>query len=209
MPRYESAFAPSPAASRGTRKPASAPSALASTSTCATLSGQGTRHFAPSSSQPPSLGRASVRGRYGSESKRGSCSASVPSALGLSISAGKQLRLLRVRAEVRDRVPEQSRCEDRERDREVAERELLGDERAGERAARAAAAELLGESVRDQAELVRAREHVVRDLARLVGFAGARADLALREFADGVADQRLLFRGLEVDHAPSMADSLA
>ena len=58
----------------------------------------------------------------------------------------------------------------------------------------------LGQRVRDQAELVGPREHVVRQLARFAALARAGPHLARRELAHGLDDEPLLVAGLEVDH---------
>ncbi len=113
---------------------------------------------------------------------------------------GQKLRALLVAAEIGHGIREQSRCQDREREREIAEGQLFGNQRSGERASRVATAEGLGESIRDESELVRAREHLGGDLSRLVGFARTRPDLAARELRHGVADQDLFLGRLEIDH---------
>jgi hypothetical protein len=103
-------------------------------------------------------------------------------------------------AQVLDGKRRQGRRENREGDREVAPRQLLGHQRGGHRAALAAAARGLLDGIGHQSQLVGMGEHVTGKLPRLVALAGLRPDLVLGELAHGFDDQGLLVARFEVDH---------
>ena len=111
----------------------------------------------------------------------------------------RKLALLFIRSEFRNWKGTEAWREDRERDGEIADRQLLRDQRARHRAAFAAAAGRLRQRVRDEPQLVRLLDHLLRQLLRLVALARPRADLVRREVSHGVDDELLFVRRLEVD----------
>lgn len=106
----------------------------------------------------------------------------------------KILLLLLRAALVDDRVRELRRRERSNRERRVAVRELLEDDRVGDRRAVLAAATVLGGDLRaGEAEVPDALEEVVRDRGVLVALAADGADHLGSELAHRVTHEFLLF----------------
>ena len=91
--------------------------------------------------------------------------------------------------------------QDRQRDREIAPGELLGDQRAGHGAALAAAAVGLVQPVRHQAELVGLAEGASREACRASSQSRAAGRISFcGELPHRLDDELLLFARFEVDH---------
>src|SRR5581483_360083 len=106
-----------------------------------------------------------------------------------------------VGTEFEHREGEQPRAQRMQCYREIAPRELLGDNRAADRRARiAVAAEFFGNRPLDQAQLPGLGNKPGANSAALVGLPRRRADLLARERADAVAHHPLLFAQFEAHH---------
>jgi hypothetical protein len=114
----------------------------------------------------------------------------------------RQHRLaLRIAAAFQDRLDDQTRRQDVQRDREIAPRQLFAEQRAGHRrVVGAVAAVALGDGVLHQPELPGLLSQCLGHLSALVGVARRRPDLLGREGAHGLADELLIFGWLEIDH---------
>ena len=114
------------------------------------------------------------------------------------------LPLLLLAPLVRDRERERGGCQRGHRQRRVAPGQLLEHERVGHLRARLAAApDGLRELRRDEPELGALGQELVGHAGHFVGLARERAERLLGELVHRLADEVLLFGGLEGDHDPS------
>ena len=153
--------------------------------------------FEPFTTQESSRSSAVVRAAPASEPASGSVSpkAAHPAAGG---EVGQPARLLLVRAEEVDRHrPQRGVRRDRDRDRRVDARQLLDRERVADRVT-ARAAVLLGEGDPHEPQLRHLADELDGETALAVELLGDRRDALAGERADGVADQLVLGRQVEV-----------
>ena len=128
---------------------------------------------------------------------------------GGEVGAGESLQVfgaLIVGAHLDDRKCEQPRREHVQRDRDVAEAELLGDNRAGyRRAGVAAAAEFLRDGAAHESELPCLGDQRGGNRAAFVGGPRRGTNLLAREGTDAVADHLLFFTEFKIDHKEGLS----